>query len=191
MTNKITPRLETSTSGSVTELYDLPLDEEYLQELLSYIFETHWEGIVFGPLIQGGAFEIRCPNAPKNISLMDGYLTVHFGRSHFHLCIGDNWGTGNHPTADELRAHRKPSRAEIFRRLDKDGCGISWGLQMFNGQGEQQISIFFPNPFLTDEDGIAEDPDWSRLSTWEDIGRRYLGRELDAADRSGRGFGHG
>lgn len=188
---KIEPRIVTSDSGTRTEIYDLPTEESYLDELLRHIFETHWEGITFGPLIEGGAFEIRCPCAPKSITLMDGYLTVHFGRTHFHLCIGENRGTEKHPTPDALRKQRRTSRAEIFRRLDREGCGISWGLQLFNGHEEQLISVFFPNPFLTDEDGIADEPDWSRLAAWEDIGRRYLGRELDAADRSGKGFGGG
>jgi hypothetical protein len=50
--------------------------------------------------------------------------------------------------------------------------------------------VFFPNPFLTDEDDIAEQPDWSRLDVWDDIARRFLGRRQlqDPLDRSGRGF---
>lgn len=188
---KIEPRLEKSPTGTAIEYYDLPAEEGYLKELLTYIFETHWEGLIFGPLIEGGAFEIRCPCAPKSITLFDGYLTVHFGRTHFHLCIGDNMGSEKFPTPPELREHRRTKRAEIYRRLDREGCATSWGLQLHNGQDEQLITIIFTNPFLTDEDGIADEPDWSRLAMWEDIGRRYLGRELDAADTSGKGFKHG
>ena len=189
--SQITPRIERTNGGPSTEYYDLSIEESYLEDLLRDIFENHWQGIVFGPLIEGGAFEFRCPCAPKSITLFDGYLTVHFGGTHFHLCIGDNKGSEKHPVSEDLRKHRKTGRAQMFRRLDPDGCGISWGLQLFNGHDEQQISIFFPNPFLTDSDGLADEPDWSRLSVWEDIGRRYLGRGLDNADRTGKGFKRG
>ena len=61
---------------------------------------------------------------------------------------------------------------------------------MFNGDGTPQLNVFFPSPFLTDEDGIADKPDWSRLAVWDDIAVRYLGREQaqDPIDRSGQGF---
>jgi hypothetical protein len=44
---------------------------------------------------------------------------------------------------------------------------------------------------LTDNDGIADQPDWSRLAMWEDVARRYLGRAPDPRDRSGKAFRHG
>lgn len=180
-----------SPSGSVTQVWPLPLDESYLHELLGDIFRRYWRSIIFGPLIEGAAYEFRCPREPKSVDLLDGYLTVHFGGTHFHLCIGENRGLASNPTPPELREHRRPSRAEFFRGLDRDGAPVNWGFRMFNGKGEPQITIFFPNPFLTDGDGIADQPDWSRLAAWEDISRRYLSREPDAFDRSGKGFRHG
>lgn len=184
------PERVVSSTGSTIEVWSLPVDEAYLQGLLSDIFERYWQSIIFGPLIEGAAYEFRCPRAPKSIDLLDGYLTVHFGDTHFHLCIGENRGPESNPTPPELRAYRRPSRAEFFRGLDRAGAPVNWGFRMFNGKGEPQITIFFSNPFLTDDDGIAEQPDWSRLAMWEDIALRYLNRAPDPRDRSGNGFRH-
>ncbi len=185
------PEIVVSPTGGKTEVWTLPTDENTLHRLLADIFSNHWPSIIFGPLIQGAAYEFRCPRAPKSITLLDGYLTVHFGGTHFHLCIGENKGTEDHPTPPHLRAHRRPSRAELFRGLDRQGAPLTWGFQLFNGHGEPQITIFFPSPFLTDDDAIADPPDWSRLAVWEDIARRYLDRDPDPRDRSGSGFHQG
>lgn len=186
---KIMPTLE-SRDGTSEEIYALPTASGYLEELLRHIFDSHWHSIVFGPLIEGGAYEFRCPCKPRSITLFDGYLTVHFGGAHFHLCIGENRGSESNPTPPELRRIRRTSRAEIVRTLDAEGAPILWQLRMFNGAGTPQLNIFFPSPFLTDDDQLAERPDWSRLSVWDDIATRFLGREQaqDPLDRSGRGF---
>lgn len=194
MTGKpVESQLVTSDSGSTCEIFPLPTDEAFLEELLTYTFETYWKDIVFGPMIQGGAFEFQCPNAPTKIKLFDGYLTVNFGNpgTHFHLCIGENKGAPQKPTPPQLRRHRKTSRAEFFRNLDASGAPVGWGARFLNGKGEEQMSIFFPNPFLTDNQQIAQKPDWSRLAVWEDLSWRYLGRKPEPKDRSGKGFSHG
>jgi len=186
---KIMPQIDTS-DGNRQEIYSLPVDSEFLDELLRYIFDNHWHSIVFGPIIEGGAYEIRCPCEPRSITLFDGYLTVHFGGTHFHICIGENRGSGPSPTPPALKKTRRTSRAEIVRGFDDRGSPIIWQLRLFNGAGTPQLNIFFPNPFLTDEDGIADTPDWSRLGVWDDIATRYLGRKQaqDPLDRSGKGF---
>ena len=186
---KITPQIDTS-DGNRQEVYSLPVDTDFLEELLRYIFENHWRSIVFGPIIEGGAYEFRCPNEPRSITLFDGYLTVHFGGTHFHICIGENMGSESSPTPAALKKIRRTSRAEIVRGFDENGAPIIWQLRLFNGDDTPQLNIFFPNPFLTDEDGIADTPDWSRLTVWDDIARRYLGRKQaqDPLDRSGTGF---
>jgi hypothetical protein len=185
----ITPSRE-SRDGNDEEIYALPVDSAYLEQLLRYIFDNHWRSIVFGPIIEGGAYEFRCPCKPRSITMFDGYLTVHFGGTHFHLCIGDNQGSHQRPTPPQLQTTRRTSRAEIVRGFDADGAPISWQLRLFNGAGTPQLNVFFPNPFLTDEDQLADEPDWSRLAVWDDIATRFLGRELpqDPLDRSGRGF---
>jgi len=186
---KITPQIDTS-DGNRQEVYSLPVDTDFLEELLRYIFENHWRSIVFGPIIEGGAYEFRCPNEPRSITFFDGYLTVHFGGTHFHICIGENMGSESSPTPAALKKIRRTSRAEIVRGFDENGAPIIWQLRLFNGDGTPQLNIFFPNPFLTDEDGIADTPDWSRLTVWDDIAGRYLGRKQaqDPLDRSGKGF---
>ena len=188
MTRMITSKRETAANGRDVEVWTLPTDEAFLHTLLQDIFQNHWRSIVFGPIIEGGAFEFRCPNAPTSITVFDGDLTVHFGGTHFHLCIGENKGSPSNPTPEALKHHRRTSRAEMFRNFDKAGCALSWALRLFNGHDEQLITLFFPNPFLTDSDGLADTPDWSRLDTWQVIGRTYLGRELDDADITGTGF---
>lgn len=188
MSVAIASKRDVNETGRETEIWILPTEEDYLHTLLKDIFEHHWQSIVFGPIIEGGAFEFRCPCAPKSVTLFDGYLTVHFGGTHFHLCIGENKGPPKNPTPEALKNRRRTSRAEIYRGFDKQGCALTWGLRLFNGHDEQLITIFFPNPFLTDTDGLADEPDWTRLATWEAIGRTYLGRDLDEADRTGKGF---
>ena len=78
----------TDPDGATVEIFPLPTGEGSLEELLRDLFEQHWDKITFGPLIQGAAWEIRAPHAPTQIGVLDGYLTVAFGISHFHLCIG-------------------------------------------------------------------------------------------------------
>jgi hypothetical protein len=69
---------------------------------------------------------------------------------------------------------------------------ISWGLRLFNGAGEQQITIHFPNPFLSpDLDEVLEQPDWAKLALWDAVRARWLGlADSDPIDRSGKGFRH-
>lgn len=171
------------------EIWALPAEEAFLDAFLRDVFENHWRGIRFGPLIEGAAYEWKCPTPPEQISLLDGYLTVMFGNGgHFHLCIGENLGAEAHPTPPELTARRKPSRAEMFRGFGPDGCPVTWGFEMWNGAGEPMISIFFPNPFIEDDDSLSETPDFTRLAAWRAISKRWLGREREALDEQGRGF---
>lgn len=171
------------------EVWALPLEEAFLEAFLRDLFENHWAGIRLGPMIQGAAWEWQCPGPPKRISLFDGYLTVMFGSGgHFHLCIGENRGSAANPTGPELRAHRRPSRAEIFRGFDRDAKPLTWGFEMWNGKGENGISVFFPSPFLNDDDTLADPPDFSRLAVWRAIAARWLGRPAEALDEEGKGF---
>lgn len=193
MTADTLPGRVTDPDGATVELFSLPTDEASLEALLRELFERHWDKITFGPLIQGAAWEIRAPHAPTLVGMMDGYLTVAFGASHFHLCIGPHKGSPGNPTPEELAHHRRTARAELYRRLDKAGAPVSWGLRLFNGHDEQQTTILLPNPFLSpDSDKVLETPDWSRLDLWDGLRARWLGLvEPDPLDRSGCGFSHG
>jgi hypothetical protein len=179
--------------GAAVEIFPLPGDEASLEELLRNLFEKHWDKITFGPLIQGAAWEIRASHAPTHIGMLDGYLTVAFGPSHFHLCIGPHKGSNSNPTPEALARHRRTARAEFYRRLDKSGAPVSWGLRLFNGEGEQQITILLPNPFLSPNgDKALRTPEWSRLDLWDRLRARWLEQpDPDPFDRSGRSFSHG
>ena len=192
MPEPIQPQRLTDPDGQAVEIFPLPADPVTLEALLRELFERHWDAIVFGPIIQGAAWEIRAPQAPSYVGMLDGYLTVAFETSHFHLCIGPTRGSPHDPTPAALARHRQTARAELFRRLDGAGAPVSWGLRLFNGEAEQQVTIFFPNPFLsTETDKILEDPDWSRLAMWDKIRARWIGApDPDPFDRSATRFTH-
>jgi hypothetical protein len=181
------PRRAIDVDGSTVDIFDLPTDEETLKALFRDLFENHWQDIIFGPIIQGAAYEFHPPSPPTYFGTLDGYLTIAFGVSHFHLCIGANKGA-----PPELARHRRTSRAELYRRLDRMGAPISWGLRMFNGRGEQQITVLLPNPFLDPaSDKLRKTPDWAKLDLWDSLRARWLGLgDPDPIDRSGQRFRH-
>lgn len=186
---KMEPDIERSDDGKrALQTWALPLDEAFLEELLSHVFTAYWDKVVFGPIIEGAAYELTCPSAPTTCRVFDGYLTVSFGGPHFHLCIGETKGHPRSPTPSELAQRRRPSKARIFRRLDVSGAPISWGFEMWNGAGEPMISIFFANPFIETGDRINKVPKWENLAMWRDISQRFLGRPPEAFDESGRGY---
>jgi len=158
------------------EIFPLPVSELLLQRLLTQLFEQHWPDIHFGVMVPGAVYEIKAPNQPERISYLDGYLTIDFGSWHFHLCIGDY--RGSHEDAQV----RQTARAEFYRMLNPDDQPISWGFRMFNGEGQQQLTVFMPNPLLTPEDKIARQPDWSRLSLWNQLRESFLGLQPDPID---------
>lgn len=189
----VRPERVVDLDGAVVEVFLLPTDEASLAELLRDLFERHWSAITFGPIIQGAAWELRAPHAPTNVGMMDGYLTVAFGASHFHLCLGLTRGPKHDPTSETLAHHRRTARAELYRCLDRSGAPTSWGLRLINGHGEQQATILLPNPFLSPgSDAVLREPDWSRLMLWDQLRAHWLGLvEPDPFDRSGRRFRHG
>jgi|RhiMetdeSRZDD1v2_1073273.scaffolds.fasta_scaffold610809_2 hypothetical protein len=168
------------------ELWPVPTTEHLLCEILRDLFEYHWQDITFGPLLQGAAWELRTDCPPHNVVLHDGYLTIDFGRMHVHLCIGAHRGDPDCPTDPTLARQRRTARAEFFRRVNRDGTPDTWGFRMFNGQGDQQITILFPNPFVSEEQQFYDTPRWERLKLWDQIRKRYLELESEIFDRSGR-----
>lgn len=177
--------------GHAVDIFPLPSDEASLETLLRDLFERHWAGITFGPIIEGAAWEIRAPHAPTYVGMLDGYLTVAFGPTHFHLCIGRTRGPRHDPTSDSLARHRQTARAELYRRLSPKGAPISWGIRLFNGAGEQQLTLLLPNPLLSPQDKPLKEPDWSRLELWDELRRRWTGADgPDPFDRSAERFTH-
>lgn len=192
MTAAVAPERRVDEDGARVDVFPLPCDEASLTALLRDLFEAHWDKIVFGPIIQGAAWEIRAPHAPTYVGVLDGYLTVAFGASHFHLCFGPTKGPRHDPTPPALARHRQTARAELYRRLDRSGSPTSWGLRLFNGEGEQQVTILLPNPFLSpDGEKVRKTPDWSRLALWDELRKRWTGASApDPADRSATRFRH-
>ena len=176
--------------GGAADVFPLPLDEN-LRTLLEDLFAHHWRDIVFGPIIEGAAWELTADVPPSTISYFDGYLTVAFGRLHFHVCIGPTRGSRQNPTPGALAIRRQTARAELFRRLDPRAAPVSWGLRLFNGAMEPQMTVFLPNPLLSPE-GRPQPPDWSRLALWDALRVRWTGAAgPDPADRSATRFFHG
>lgn len=185
-----TPRTVEEPGLGTLEVWDLEPRAEVLERLLTALFREHWREVTFGPLIQGAAWELTATGPPTRIGMQDGYLTVDFGpMGHFHLCIGEHRGTRAQPTPPALARRRRTARAELYRRINADGTPDSWALQLFNGEGEQQLTVLFPNPFLTRDSQVRE-PDWSALALWDRVRKEYLGLDPDPRDRSGRRFLH-
>ena len=188
----VTPKRIVDEDDAILEVFALPTDAASLESLLRALFEQHWHEITFGPIIQGAAWEMHATEAPSKVKMFDGYLTVAFGVPHFHICIGEHKGPHNNRVSAALAHHRRTGRVELYRRLSRAGTPVSWGLRLFNGKDEQQITILLPNPFLHPEtDKILKLPDWSRLALWDRLRARWLGlNQPDPFDRSGLGFRH-
>jgi hypothetical protein len=173
------PVVDTEDRGR-EQLWPLPTDQQSLLDLLHLCFDEYWDEIWFGIIMQGAAWEVAAPNAPRKISMLDGYATIDFGRWHFHLCIGKHRASGS-----ELGRIRRCTRAELYRRIGKDGNPMSWGVRLYNGRDEQMMTIMLPNPFLTNDQQMREEPEWGQLELWDKLRERYLGLGPDPVDRNG------
>ncbi|OBJ71109.1 hypothetical protein [Mycobacterium sp. 1274756.6] len=177
------PAIVTDETGGREQRWALPTDEQNLLNLLHLCFEEYWDDIWFGIIMEGAAWEVAAPNAPRRISMYDGYATVDFGRWHFHLCIGEHTESG-----PERGRIRRCSRAEMYRRLDDADAPRSWGVRLFNGRDEQMMTILLPNPFLTNDQQLREHPDWRQLELWDRLRQVFLGLPADDRDRASLGY---
>ena len=167
-----THTVERGPDGSVTEYAEIDIRGDVVEGLLTEIFSEHWAEISAGPVIEGAAYEIRFTAKPA-VSTLDGYLTVDLGAWHFHLCVGDHRGA----TTPERAALRRVARAAFFRADGGSCVPASWGLRLWNGQGQQMITIFFPNPWLDDAQQRTPEPRWEKTALWEAFRKRYAGGE--------------
>ncbi|MGH7392678.1 MAG: DUF7676 family protein [Candidatus Rokuibacteriota bacterium] len=161
---------ERDLDGTTTEYCDVPVAGDRVERLLRELFTSHWKQLTVGPIVQGAAWEIRFTTAPA-LSMLDGYLTVDVGPWHFHLCVGDTRGQGD----PALARARRVGRAAFFRASGGTCVPESYGLRLWNGLGEQMVTVFFPNPFYDDAGGRLREPEPGRTALWEDFRRRYGG----------------
>jgi hypothetical protein len=155
---------EKELDGTTTEYEDIAVGGDRIERLLTELFTEHWSRITVGPLIQGAAWEIRF-TAPPKLSMLDGYLTADTGAWHFHLCVGDTSG----PAA----LARRVARAAFFRTMGGTCSPATYGLRLWNGLGEQMLTVLFPNPYYDDDSNRLRQRDWTRIELWEDFRRRY------------------
>ena len=169
------------------ESFPLKAEESELISLIDEIF-LYWKEISFGPIIQGAAYEIRAPQRPIT-SVLDGYLTLDFGKWHIHLCVGETKGEPGFPTDPAVAEIRRCSKVELYRLVREEGP-VSWGCRMFNGLGEQMLTVLLPNPFL-DGKSTTDKPDWRCLDLWNHLRLKFLGIQPDDFDQKSAGFIHG
>lgn len=157
-------------------LGDLPVEEVgTLYALCRDLFADPYEDIMFGPCVEGAVFDLKL-NAPGRLSMMDGYLTVQLDKpAHFHLCIGRHRGLGKRETPPELAQRRQCSRASFRRLVHPERGPRSWQLELVNGAVEQMVTFFFSSPFLNKQMKPTKEPDWSRLTLWNQLRATYLG----------------
>jgi hypothetical protein len=160
--------VEREPDGSFTEYDEVPVDGDRVERLLTEIFTEHWAHVFAGPVIEGAAYEIRFTERPR-VSMLDGYLTVDLGAWHFHLCVNDHGGA---PTPERARL-RRVARAAFFRSEGGSCVAGSWGVRLWNGHGEQMITVYFPNPWLDDDAQRTREPRWERTALWEALRARY------------------
>jgi hypothetical protein len=159
------------------EVFALPTDRAAIEGTIRYLFERWWASIRFGPLVAGAVFEARCTSKPK-IRRVDGFLTIELGDWYFSVAVAPC----TRATTRSDEAARAPRRAELYRLLDGDRP-VSWAFRMYNGEGQQTLSVTLPNPYLDDELRRVAHPDWKRLAAWDHLRKRYLGLGPDPADR--------
>jgi hypothetical protein len=163
--------IERDIDGTTTEYDEVSVAGDRIERLLRELFMEHWARITVGPVIQGAAWEVRFA-APPTLGMLDGYLTADTGAWHFHLCVGDTSGNGR----PGLARARRVARAALFRTVGGSCVPASYGLRLWNGLGEQMVTIYLPSPYLDDQLNRLPEPDWSRIALWEDLRRRYQNR---------------
>ena len=160
--------VERELDGTVTAYFEVPVAGDAIERLLTGLFTEHWAEVTVGPLLEGAAYEIRF-TAPPKVTMLDGYLTVDPGAWHFHLCVGEHRGT----RSPELARLRRVARAAFFR-TDGGSCApTTWGLRLWNGRGEQMITVLFPSPHFDAEGRRLPAPRWEKTALWRELRRRH------------------
>jgi hypothetical protein len=162
--------VERELDGTVTVYFDAPVAGDRIERLLTEVFTEHWAKVTAGPLVEGAAYEIRF-TAPPTVTMLDGYLTVDPGAWHFHLCVSDHRGA----RSKELARLRRVARAAFFRTEGGSCAPTTWGLRLWNGRGEQMITVLFPSPHFDAEWRRLSEPRWEKTALWRGLRSRYAG----------------
>jgi nitrile hydratase accessory protein len=174
--------------GGDTEIFPITVTETTVRGALDAMFLRWWPNIRFGPIIQGAVYELRAPHEPE-MTMLDGYLTIGFEGWHVHLCVGEHVGPPGHLVSPQLARQRLCTYAELAREF-VDDAPTSWMFRMYNGAGEQMLTVLLPNPFLDDDQHLLAEPDWARLACWDELRHDLLDLPPDPVDRLGTGFRH-
>ncbi len=172
--NQITT--EKTATGSIIEYEEFSINIDVIGPLLYTLLHDNWEQVQIGHIVQGSVLELEFTEAPSIFTLYDGYLTVVTKGWHIHLCVEDHWGGPHNRTPDELRERRKISRAAFYRRLNPQGKPRTWGLQFWNGAGEQMMTLFLPNPYLGEDDNLLPEnkAKLEKLSLYQELREIYV-----------------
>jgi (2Fe-2S) ferredoxin len=162
-------------TGGKVEYEDIDCSCDVLSSLLYTLFQQNWQQIELGHVAQGGVLELEFTNPPKICILYDGYLTVVAEGWHLHLCIDETFGGPNNQTPLELRGQRRVSRAAFYRRFNAAGNPRSWGIELWNGDGENVMTIFLPNPLIEGENLLPEGkPNLAKLELYQELREIYV-----------------
>ena len=123
----VVPTRVTDDDGHIVEIFPLPTDESTLERMLRELFESHWDKIVFGPIIQGAAWEFQAPHAPTHVGVLDGYLTVALV-PHTSTCALVR--RAGHVT---IQPHQSSPSIGAVRRLSSSAACRSMGRQAHGG----------------------------------------------------------
>ncbi len=162
--------VERELGGTVTAYFDVSVAGDRIERLLTELFTEHWAEVTVGPLIEGAAYEIEF-SAPPKVTMLDGYLTVDPGAWHFHLCVNDHGGARD----GELARIRRVGRAAFFTTEGGSCAPQTWGLRLWNGRGEQMITVLFPNPHFDEHWRRLGEPRWEKTALWHALRCRYAG----------------
>ena len=146
MTSEATRSGVREADGTTTEYDEVPVDRRYRRAAHDRDVSRSLGGRLRRTRHRGRRVRDPVPAAPK-VSMLDGYLTVDTGAWHFHLCVNDHRGAA---TPEQAQV-RRVARAAFFRTEGGTCVPGAWGLRLWNGRGEQMVTVFFPNPWLDDD----------------------------------------
>ncbi len=167
---------EPLSQGGWIEYEDFPPTIEVMGSLLYTLFQERWAEVQLGHVVEGSVLELEFTQPPKICLIYDGYLTVVTEAWHLHLCVEVHQGGPLQKTPPDLQKQRLVSRGSLYRRFNQEGQPRSWGIQFWNGSGEQMMTLFLPNPFVgADEDLLPEGkPQLEKLGLYEELRQIYI-----------------